>query len=154
MSNGFELPSRLAGFDFKKNSEHPTCNEAEGNYRLLLTKGIFTRRGSLFGFSQAEVARVVYGLVYDPKQISGLDGRHSIAIIKNPCGLRATHEKERIGWHNALIDTDEWMFLAAVDQDHLRITRPINSGGTVRYLRQLKQEAFRRIDRELIESYP
>jgi hypothetical protein len=154
MISTIEMPAHLKKFDFKKYSEHPTCNEAEGNYRTLLSKGVFNSQGVLRGFSGLEIGRVVIGSIYDPAHLSGLHGQNVIAIVKNPLGQKSIHEKERIGWQNALIDTDEWMFLAAVDADRLRITRPINFGETVMYLRKLKAEALRKVDWEAIRQFP
>lgn len=122
------IPEKVAQFRFDQNNvlqTHPTCGEAEPNYKKLFGRGRFDRTGALFGFTSELIGQVVRAEVFDPFEFAGTDSYLSTAVLKNPHQSLIVRKTEDLGFQNGLLIKDGWLFLARTADSKLIITRPI-----------------------------
>lgn len=122
------IPEKVARFRFDQNNilqTHPTCGEAEPNYKKLFGRGRFNTNGTLFGFTSELIGQVILAEVFDPFEFAGTDSYLSTAVLKNPHQSLIVRKTEDLGFQNGLLKKDGWLYLARTAGSNLIITRPV-----------------------------
>jgi hypothetical protein len=146
-----KYPDHLKDYSFSGPVfKHLVCLAAEGRYEYTFKDRFFLPNGELYNRFGTVVARLVISPVIDPNRLTTHSSFTTRAVIKNPINATAIYAEE--GYKNALIETDNWMYLATVHKEGLRIQRPVRQS-YYDNLRVLLAQATSKIDQSLLHSF-